>query len=462
MNVLAGEPFVNKVEAYLQIVPLPVLLLAPVAVILAWLLVPARLRLPCALAALVPWLTLGIMPGLGTLQSVGKATGFAAYVLVAVAAWLDPGPKRQMPLMIWLYPFTALLGFFYILTVSDLPLAFVLRLQWLLLVIAAMTVARTIVDEASLLRVVAALAIGATITMLLPLSDLLLNPTKALKAGMGRFFPYGANPNQIGIVFSIAGPLTLYLALRSRHAIWKPVLLGATTLAIGMGLLTASRSTMAVMLGPMIPVGWQLMRRASMAIVAAIIAIGGVFAILTIGSEANLGRLLKLETTRPEIALVYLELISERPLFGLLETEGESFIHATSEASTHPHNAYIVTLYIGGLSFALPTFLLVGYTVWCTFNVWRQRRRLSADPPLLNMLIVFMALVYLHGFEAGGIYYPTHAWAFFHVLLSTFFICLSSDLARVWDPFEVTHDEYEAIPEFSEATADEGTVVPAS
>ncbi len=449
----------DKVQLYLQIVPLPVLIIAPVAVIIAWLLVPARLRLPCAVGVLVPWLTLGLMPGLGMLQSLGKTTGFAAFLLVTVAAWLDPGPKRQMPLIVWLYPATAVMGFLYILTVSDMALAFVLRFQWLLLVIAAIAVARTIVDEATLMRIVVALAIGAGVTLLIPFSDLLMNPTKALKAGMGRFFPYGANPNQIGIVFSIAGPLTLYVALRSRHAIWKPALLSATALAVGMGLLTASRSTMAVMLGAMAPVGWQLMRRASMAVVAVIIAVGGLYAVLSLGSDAHLGRLLTLGTSRPEIALVYLDIIGDRPLFGLLETEGESFIHATAEASTHPHNAYIVTLYIGGLSYALPNFLLVGYTLWCTFTVWRHRRRLSVDPPLLNMLIIFMGMVYLHGFEAGGIYYPTHAWAFFHVLLSVFFIGVAADLAHVWDPFEVRYDEYEAL-ESGQPLPEEGEPVP--
>lgn len=39
-------------------------------------------------------------------------------------------------------------------------------------------------------------------------------------------------------------------------------------------------------------------------------------------------------------------------------------------------------------------------------------------------------MLYAHGFVNGSIFYPTYFWAFFHVLLSVFFLNLGMDLAR--------------------------------
>lgn len=449
----------DKIQLYLEIVPLPVLLMAPVVAIVAWVFVPARLRLSLALALLVPWLTVGRLPGLGMVQSLAKTTEFAAYLLVTLAAFLHAGPRRQLPLIVWLYPATAVLGFIYIWTVTDVALAFVLRLQWLLLVVAAMAVVQTITDEESLLHVLRAFTVGVALATLIPFTDLLLHPGAAFRAGLGRFYPYGANPNQIGIAFAMAAPLTAYGALRSRHALMKPVLLGISVLAFGMGLLTASRSTMAVLLAALVPVGWRMARKAAIAVLAGVIALGGLYAILSLGAEGRFSRLGKLETNRPEIVMQYLGIIAERPLFGLLESEGESFLSSTSEGATHPHNAYIETLYLGGITFGIPNFLLVAVSIWCTYNVWRRRKWFSTDPVLTNMLIVFMAMVYAHGFVNGSIYYPTYGWAFFHVFLSILFIALSTDITMgVYDPLPAAHaddqlDESEYEPEASEEEA---------
>ncbi len=119
----------STVEHYLQIIPLPVLMIAPVGALLAFLFIPGRYRMPAALSLTVAWIPLSEYHGLGIIQALAKTTGFAAYMLLAVTAWMNPGPRRRFPPMAWLYPAAALLGFLYIGTVTDRPLAFVIRVQ---------------------------------------------------------------------------------------------------------------------------------------------------------------------------------------------------------------------------------------------------------------------------------------------------------------------------------------------
>ena len=113
-------------------------------------------------------------------------------------------------------------------------------------------------------------------------------------------------------------------------------------------------------------------------------------------------------------------------------TEGESATKAETEFFTarNPHNAYLQTLYFGGISYALPVFTLVAFTGWCAFRTWRGRRQIAADPLLINMLVAIMVMTYAHGFVNESMYYPTTPLAFPHVLLSAIFMGLAMDLKQ--------------------------------
>lgn len=419
----------DRVELYLQVVPLPVLLIVPVVALAAFLLIPSRYRMPVALSLMMVWLPMSEYADLGMIQAVSKTTGFAAYILVAVTAWLDPGPRRPLSVMAWMYPATALLGFMYIWTVSDFAMALVIRVQWLMLVIAALAVARTIVDEASLLRVLRALTVGLALALAVPLSDLVMHPGTAFKYGM-RFAPYDMNSNHTGVLFAMAAPFTIYVAMRSSRAMWRVLLISVAAVGMGMALLTVSRSTLVVMLGMLFPMTLVLTRRPIITALAAIILVGGLY--WTIGKVAtvNFGRLSTIETQRVPIFREYLGVIAERPLLGLLETEGESFHGTQTLANPNPHNGYIHALYFGGISYALPLFSIVAYTGLCTFRVWRKRRLIAADPLLINLLVAFMVMAYAHGFVNPSLYYPTTTLAFPHVLFSAFFMGLAGDLQQ--------------------------------
>ncbi len=417
----------ERVQQYLDVVPLPVLIVLPLLAAGLFLIVPGRWRLSVALILMVPWLVLGRLSEIGVIAPVAKATGVVGLGLVAFAAWLDPGPRRRLPALAWVYLVMGLLAFIYILTVRDRTLAIVIRIQWFVLVIAALAVARTLTDEASVVRVVRSLAIGFFIGTFVALSDLVLHPNEAFSMGLGRFFPYGANANQIGIVFAVSVPLALYFALRTRNILIRLPLLGVCGIAAGLGLLTASRSTMAVMIGASLPLVWALTRRPVIVVIGAVILFAALNWVMGMGEDVKLERLGSLQTGRYQTAVEYLGYISERPLFGLLGTDGQSFL-AEDSPGRHPHNAYIEVLYLGGLSYSIPLLILVGVSLRATFVVWRRRQWSGADPLLISMLAGLMVMVYAQGFINGLMYYPTYAWAFLHVMLSLFFLGLAGDL----------------------------------
>ncbi len=457
----------DRVERYLEVVPLPVLMLGPILALAAFLLVPARLRLPMAIAFQMVWLVLGEMLGLGFIQPVAKATGFAGFGLVAVTAWLDPGPKRSLPALAWGYVAIAIYGFVFIWTVIDLGFAFVIRLQWLIMVMAALAVARTVVDERSLIRLGTALVVGLGIAVFIPFSDLLLHPSTAFKYGL-RFTPYQCNANHTGVLFALTAPLAAYAALRGKGALKRVLLLGIAAMAMGMGLLTASRSTMVVMLALLAPVGLKLIRQPAVLAALAVFAMGSIFVMFKFMSpgEVPLERLATVETGRVEQGKEYLDLIAERPWFGLLGTEGESYVTET-EFQSHSHNGYIETLYQGGIGYALPVFTMVAFTFYCTFLFWKSRRSFTADPVLVNLLIALMVMAYAHGFVNHSLYWPTTSISFIHVTLSTLMLGWARDVKLGADPLpaatwtdddgdEAGTSEYAAQGEYADYGDDKG------
>ena len=419
----------NKIRLYLEVVPLPLLLGAMVGAVVVFLLIPAKYRMPAALSLMMIWLTLGEMVDLGRIQALAKLTGFAMYGLVAVTAWLDPAPRRRTPPLAWMYLALAALAFIFISTVRDFAVALAIRVQWMIMVVAVLSVSRTIVDEASLQRVIRAITFGLAVALLVPLSALVLHPNQSFH-GLGRFFPYGTNANHIGVLFAMAGPLTLYWAIRTRILFLKPVLIGFTAMAVGMGLLTASRSTMIVMIGASFPLVVTLTRRPVLTAVAGLILAGSIAWMFGFGGNVQLERFKSLETGRVEIGKRYLQIIAERPFLGLLETEGESFLRSEFTGQMHAHNGYLETLYFGGIVYGIPMFFMVGYTGLCAFRSWKNRRMIVADRLLINLLTAFMVMTFAHGFVNHALYYPTTTLAFFHILLSVFFMGLVVDLRR--------------------------------
>jgi hypothetical protein len=431
----------DRLSSYLTVVPLPVLIAIALAAGAAFVMVPNRWRLPLALIALPSWMTLGQLPELPSVQAIAKATGVIAYGCVMIAAILTPGPKRRIPGIVWLYPAMAIVGLIYLPTLTDGLFAMVLQIQFFVLSLAAIFTARTIVDEASLLRVVMPLSVGAAIAMVIPASALVLNPGEAFAGGLGRFRPYGANQNQVGVVFVLAMPLALYAAYRCRPLVIKAGFVAVAAAAVGLGLITASRSVVFVMAIASAPLGVLLLRRPALAAIVACVGLAVVGYLVSQPEEIDYERLQTLETGRVEIGIEYLRKIAERPVFGLMGSSGMSALSDES-IGHHPHNVYLEMLYVGGLSYFVPLMTVMGYGGLCAVRVYFRRRSFEIDPVLVATLCAFLVGMYAHGFVNGAILYPTYTWSWWHVTLSAIMIALAHDLsAAKRDPVLVTYDE---------------------
>ncbi len=415
----------DRIANYLQVVPIWLILALAIGGVIAALAIPRQYRLSASLIFMVVWLTLNRFPDLGMIQAISKTTSLAAYALVGIAAVISSGPKRRLSFPVWMFPILAIFAFFFILRVQDLTIAMVLRLQWLVLTLSALMLVRTIVDTESLLRVLRGLALGGLLACAIPMAGLILDPAAMFKGGWGRLSPFGANSNQIGVLFAFTAPLALYFALADKRR-WRPFWLAGGIMACVLAVLTASRSSLLAIAVPCLPLAFAYFRRPIAVLGGLTVALIIIPYIMSLGGDAEFTRLGSLETSRPQIWAQYIGVIADRPLFGLLQQPGLS-IHAESAIGAHPHNAYLEMLYMGGLVFALPSLALVALTIVSTLRVFSYRS-MFFDPLLAKQLCAQMLIMLLHGFVNGAIYYPTYSWSFYYVVLSMVFLSWAGEL----------------------------------
>lgn len=415
-------------DQYIEVVPIPVLLMAPALAGLLFLLCPARLRLPAALVILPPFLIVGRLPLLGSVALGAKALGFAMLLAVGVAAFLAPGEKRRLHPLCYAYVPLALVGPIFVVTTEEPLFPIIYAVQWLCMVFAAIMVTRTITSGDDLLRILRYLAWGFLIATPLLLSALLTGQWSF--TGHSRFEPYGASSVQSGVIFTVTAGLGLYMAFRDRVLIMRPVWLGMVAAAAGMGLLSGTRSVMVTLLGVCLPVGIYALRRPAMAVPMIGIMLVGIAVILSRVDSNPFARYRSLETARGQQAVEYIrESISQRPMTGLLGTRG---LNAAVDETLgfHAHNAYLKVAYTGGLVLLVPYLILAAISLASAVYVWRHRRLLDADPLLISVLAMFMAMIYAHGMVNHMIYQATHTWAFLHLMLSMMFITMAAEIMK--------------------------------
>ncbi len=421
---------VDKIDAYLgallTFVPLWVLIAVPAALVVGFLSIPGRLRLYVSVCVMVVWLACNNFADLPYIHVIAKPTTILAFAMTALAAMMHPGPRRQLPGIVWFYVVIAFFQFFFVLTVTDLGFALAIRVLWMMLTISAILLVRCIVDDKALTYVVRALSVSAVVIIGFILLGLIFIPSFK----NGRLEPLGAPSNIGGVIFTSAAPICLYTGIRSPNFMIRTVMFGAAGCGLALAVLTASRSTVITIGIVMFPMLLYMTRRPAITIMAVVIVLGGLFWAFSYGEEfaTKLDRLESLETDRDLTFVWYLrEVVRERPLVGLLFSEGQSVLY---ESSGNPHNAYLYILYLGGAALFLPIAGMVVYTIYCSYYTWRNRHRLDNDPLLVSMLVAYMAAIYAHGFVNAEIFYATSVWPFLHIFLSVLMITAARDLRR--------------------------------
>ncbi|MBX3322428.1 MAG: hypothetical protein KF757_05505 [Phycisphaeraceae bacterium] len=459
----------DRIEMYLQIVPLPVIVGIGLIGALVVFMIPSRLRHTVFLTGMPLWLALSRFPDLGPVQAFSKVTGMFMFAVLAFAAAMDPGPKRKLPPILWLYPILGILSVFYVLQASDWQIAVILRFQWFFLTLAAVLLVRAITTEAQLKHALACIAIGTGAATLLSFLAVVKDPGAAFGGGLGRVQPWGANQNHVGPDFILVTPLALYFGLRLRSQIMRLVALGMSGIGGVMALLTASRSVVFPLVVLMGAVGWELRRKPIVVIGAIIVAIPLVMYTGSYFETANIDRLGSLESERAERFKLYAEVIMQRPVVGIM-FEKDALAASDEEVGGHAHNAFLDQLRLYGFSLCLPLFGLAAWSSWSAFKVWQRRKSFVNDHLLITMLFVFMAMIYFHGMVTIVIYYPNYTWAFFHVFVAVLFIALNSNpgaelvpdpraWGKSWNAMMAREAELEAFAEYGhEQVAHEETI----
>jgi len=443
----------DRLSQYLEIVPLPVLVGGSVAAFIMIMMIPTRWRLDVLLAVLPLWLTLGQFQRLGAISAVAKASGAPLLAMVALSAFLTPGPKRRIGVLPHLFVVHAIVAFPFMLTVIDRNAALVIRLQWLVLVLAAIGTVRTICTEEDLLKRLKALGIGLGLTLIAASADLIMNPSLIFASGLGRMQIWGANQNQVGTALVAAMPILVYFGLRPSLAIWWR--LAALGLA-GMGGLiasgTASRSVVFPIALLLAAIGWRVLKR-PIALVGAGLTIIVVLAVSgSAVQDVDTDRLKTLESERFSQWAAYFEDIrtSGRIVTGLLGKRDVGS-EVAPNIDAHPHNAYILLLYQYGLPIALLMLCLLGAAFFATVKTWRLRRYIAHDGELITLCAAIVCVVYFHGMTTITILHPTYAWAFLHVMMVTLFMSIAYTgqtlFPEHWSPYG--YGSYEALDDGS-------------
>jgi hypothetical protein len=455
----------ERTDIYLYLISENPLLLAPiVGILIAFVMVPRSKKLFLTLLVLIPWLTVARSPGLGPIAAAAKLSSGGAFMLIAYAAYIHPSPKRRIPGILWMYPVMACIWFVLVIGVEERNVALVLRAQWVIVTLAALSLLRTIVTFEDFMRIINALTFGCILALILPISALVLNPTESFLRGIGRFQPYGANSNQIGMLFALSAPLIGYAMMTWKKIVLRPMLIFLVALVVGMTLLTASRMTALAIVLVLFPIILVLTKRPVVTAVGMAIAAAGIAWVISMAENTAFERLGSLDSQRMELWSLYIsDVFSQRPIFGLFGTTGESFFRA-SEVMQHPHSAWFNLMYHGGLILLIPTITLVGYSTFAGYRVWQNRRALGGNTLFYSIMYMLLVAMYIQGCLNQVVFWPTYAWSFLHVVLAGLFIAMWHDIrdghvSWALPSIEDDQDELENEPEEFEDFTDENPAV---
>src|SRR5262245_59508913 len=137
----------DRLAEHLDVISLPTATALGCAVVAILLMTPGHVRLPITLAAMVIVLTISRLTDIGPTASLTKVMSSVTFMLIAIAAFLQPGRRMPLPKLCWGFLLVGATAIWYVRLADDNSLAIVIRVQWLLLATSALLTVRTIVDQ---------------------------------------------------------------------------------------------------------------------------------------------------------------------------------------------------------------------------------------------------------------------------------------------------------------------------
>ncbi len=450
----------DKLEAYLTVIPLPLLAVVGFFALMIFLIMPAESRFYVTFILMPVWLTTSRCPDLGFIQAFTKISSGMLFLLMGVSALLRPGNKRPMPGMAWLYFAASMFYLICVIGTSDKLDAIVMEIQWVFAVLAAVAAVMAMTTLEDVHKMFMVFGLGMIIALCVPLSALILNPSTSFLLGTNRFVPWGSPPNLIGLLFVVAGPTLLYLIMTTKSHSIKPILIGFLIANIGMAILTGSRMTVFSLVISLGLMALPLVKRPGLLIAGGLI--GAILLPVVLGVNVDSAdRLGDLSTSgRLAIWWNYLVLSLKRPL-GLFGTSGYSIVEDPT-ISAHPHSSWAEMLYLGGWPYLLLLAVPAIYALRCTYQVWKQRDLYSVNNHsyLIHAMAAFMASMYFQSFFNQALYHPTYTLTFVGLFLTFLFMALAAELPQQRESYEEWLEEWSE-EEYDEYEEWDDTKVPA-
>ncbi len=362
------------------------------------------------------WLGLNRFNSLTTLQQLTKSTAPAPFLLLLAWTLRYPSTRKRNPI-IYFYFLNAVL---YIIAVSgadDAPVALIKASFWLLIILCSIKVTDSVNSGHESFVLLLWISGATALTTLITGSSLVVSPGTAFRAGLNRLYPYGANPNQIGVVFFATTVLSSAILLNSKRFLPRVFFACAIGASFVLAILTASRGVVfSTALGLLPYLAFSIKRITSLLILTLAGSAILYFAVDQI-QESGISRLSSLESERFERWQTIFDRMNVRNW--VIGQIGESSFDSESIEGTkgHSHNAFIKWIYLGGIT-ALAPITIVTSAVALKGGRRVIRQRMGAISTSEFWFWYFYILSVAYGFVNESIFEPTNPLCFMHVLAS--------------------------------------------
>lgn len=421
----------DNIQKHLDAIPIATIAIAAVVMLLAAMVVPKKIGFYASIFLMFAWINLDRFKAIPYLPSAAKVTYWLPPLLLIFFASFLPGPRRQTPILAWVYMISALFGVVCVSGAVDFLYGMVQFSTMFLYSAAAIALYRVTITNQQLVKVIVAMFLGIVVPIAVAFSALVIFRGSSFRPGVARFEPFGVISNQYvhlfatGCCFASCG----FMLIKTK---WMKLFCLAVIAACGAMLIASgSRQGLVIVSIAMLPsIRWGIKHPIGLAIGVAGALAAGVWVFAFTEDVGKTARITDFSHTsgRFDTAKEYVNIILARPV-GLLGTTGHK-VNRDETASRIPHNSYLKMGYLGGLLLALPLFFVWIKSLYAILYVVVNKKKIPFNETLLVSLAVLLLAIYVQGLVSDMIYLSVSSWTFLHYFLSCFFMGLARDIKQ--------------------------------
>jgi len=411
----------DKIFRYFQVVDPFVLVIGIAVLFVVLIIIPAEKRWLVPFAFGPTWMLVNRMSDFQMIGSYMKVLAVAPTVAMIFGVITGGFPKSKTEPAAFVLILTGVFWIVCIAGTNDFGYGFAVRIQWILMCVAASLVL-PLLSNLNYLRIMLRwLYWGYFAAGALMLAAFAFDGGVMYLNGHTRFSPWGSNPNQINMTLTMVFFLSLYMMQTDEKDKKAPIYAASAIASAMMLLLTISRSSIAMaFVGVAIIAPHIIIKRPLLTFSVAVLSIV-VSSNYVLNNDISLNRLNSLQSGREDIAVIYLNEIMKRPISGLLGTSGRSF-NSMGRGASHAHNAILAIAYNGGILLLLP-FLVIGQKALtsCLYLFRTRKKYNEVSTETTWMVATFVALV-ASSFNNFAIIWSSYFESFLVLLVGLFAI----------------------------------------